>query len=227
MRKILAVTGSEDLRDILYRTMRNEFDLTICGSALDCMNLLQEDFDGMILDLFLPETDGLTLLERMADRRPPVILVLTRLYSDYILQALESCGVGYVIRIPCPIEEVKNRMNDMFRKFDTPASEDPLDRVRYHLRRLGLSPRWNGYHHLMYILPLYDPYGTSALFSTFYQDLAARNSVTVDAIDNAIHQTIRRAYEKRNESVWAAYFPDTSQCPKNKDFIASIAEQIK
>ena len=50
-------------------------------------------------------------------------------------------------------------------------------------------------------------------------------TVTTAAIDNAIHREIERAYLSRNDDIWRKYFPDTSQCPKNKDFLCAVADR--
>ena len=181
----------------------------------------------MILDLFLSETDGLTLLENTHAHVPPVILALTRFYSDYILQSLASLGVGYAIRIPCPALEIRNRFGDMFLKFDTPDRALSCTDARYHLRRLGVSPRWNGFHRMAEILPVFDPRMDPCLFSDFYPSLSKQHSVTMDAIDNSIHRAIDRAYEKRNDAIWMEYFPDTSKCPTNKEFLSAVADRMK
>ena len=227
MRKILVIMESASLYPSLLNTLNGEYEMTLCCSAEEAMQLLQHEYDGMIVDLFLSETDGLTLLENTQEYLPPVILVLTKLISPYILQSLETLGVGYVIRIPCHVSEVKVRLDDMFFKFDTPETIDSRSAARYHLRRLGLSPRWNGFHHLLNILLHYDPEQNPPLFKTFYPPLAEQHAVTLDAIDNAIHQAIQRAYERRNDAIWNEYFPDTSECPKNKEFISTLAERMR
>lgn len=227
MRKILVIMESASLYPSLLNTLNGEYDITLCCNAEDAVQLLHRDYDGLILDLFLPGMDGLTLLENTQEYMPPVVLVLTKLISPYILQSLETLGVGYVIRIPCHVREIKFRLDDMFRKFDTPEPTDFQSAARYHLRRLGLAPRWNGFHHLLTILPDYDPEQNPSLSKIFYPPLAEQHAVTLDAIDNAIHQAIQRAYEKRNDAIWKEYFPDTAECPKNKEFISTLAERLR
>ncbi len=227
MRKILIVIECDSLQTALWEIMKDEYDITLCSNAQEAATLLRQDFDGMIMDLFLPGTDGLTFLENTQTFMPPVILALTRVYSDYILQALADLGVGYVIRVPCPISEIRKRFHDMFLKFGTPNLNSSYADARYHLRRLGISPRWNGFHRMVEILPDFDPNRDPSLFNDFYPDMAKKHSVTTDAIDNSICRAIQRAYSRRKDAVWREYFPDSSCCPTNKEFLSVVADRMK
>ena len=80
---------------------------------------------------------------------------------------------------------------------------------------------------MLSIFPGFDSDTGHNLFSDFYLDLARAESVSPYAIDNAIHRTIAQAYETRNDAIWREYFPDTSRCPTNKEFLTAVAERMK
>lgn len=222
MRKILIVIE----KDTLLPRLGANYDITICHCAEDAAALLQQKFDGMILDLFLPGKDGLTFLEQSQEYLPPVVLMVTRLISPYILQSANGLGVGHVIRIPFSESEVYNRLEDMFRKLESPFPDFSGSDARYHLKRLGISSG-KGYHRILQILSDYVPDDDPCLFNDFYSGLAQKDSVTSAAIDNSIHRTIWLAYDSRDDAVWKLYFPDTSRCPKNKEFLSALAEVVK
>lgn len=98
MRKILVVTPP----NTYTLNLPGDYEVTYCHNSLDAADLLHENFAGLILDLFLPGTDGLTLLEQTQDRLPPVVLILTRFLSPYVLQTVDALCGGYILRIPCP-----------------------------------------------------------------------------------------------------------------------------
>ena len=223
MRKILIVTASDELLTMLAE----DYEITLCRNAQDAIKLLHQEFNGLILDLFLPGTDGLTLLEQAQAHLPPVVLVLTRLLSPYILQSVASLCGGYVLRIPCSEREIRHRLEDMFRKFESPDHSTDATAVQYHLRHLGLSPARRGFHCAAFILPHYHPDADPCLFKDFYPALAKKYAVTPAAIDNALHREILRAYQNRNDAVWQEYFSDTSHCPGNKAFLSAVAARMK
>ena len=222
MRRILAVIESKTL----LSKLNEDYEITFCYSAEAATESLHQEYDGMILDLFLPGTDGLTLLEQIQDRIPPVVLILTKLLTPYIIQSVETLCGGYILRIPCSDLEIWHRLEDMFQKFDSPVPDRSVSTARYHIHRLGLRSG-KGLQRMMKILPYYDSDANPSLFNDFYPDLSKEESVTMDAIDNSIHRTILKAYERRNDAVWKEYFPDTSKCPTNKEFFSAVAELIK
>ena len=223
MRKLLVVCPPDALPPI----PAGDYEVLVCHNAREAAQLLHREFDGLVLDLFLPGTDGLTLLETMQEQLPPVVLVLTRYFTDYILQSVESLCGGYVLRTPCPSEEICHRLEDMFCKFESPAVNTALPSARYHLRRMGLSPAKRGFHCAVFILSGLRPESDPCLFTDYYPALAEKYAVTTAAIDNAIHREIERAYHVRNDAIWQEYLPDTSQCPKNKEFLCAVAERIR
>ena len=219
MRKLLFIMQTSDLLPPLAEA----YDVTWCPHARQAEALLEQDFDALVLDLFLWDTDGLSVLQALQNRLPPVVLALTAFYSPYVLQAAEELGVGYVLRYPFAPGALLERLEDMFRKLESPDTPDAL--AQYHLKQLGASAG-KGYRRMMAILPGFDPEADHNLFSDFYLDLAKAESVSPYAIDNSIHRTIAQAYETRNDAVWKMYFADTSKCPTNKAFITAVAEKI-
>lgn len=222
MRRLLIIMESS----ALLPDLAGRYDVTWCRPDEEADTLLQQDFDGLVLDLFLPDTDGLSLLQALQHRLPPVVLALTAFYSPYVLQAAEELGVGYVLRYPFSPNAFYDRLEDMFRKFESPLPDTATASARYHLKRLGISAG-KGYRRMLAIFPGFDPDAGHNLFSDFYLDLAKAESVSAYAIDNAIHRTIAQAYETRNDAIWRDYFPDTSRCPTNKEFLTAIADRIK
>ena len=222
MRRLLIIMDAPALLPDLTK----QYAVTWCHHAGQAAALLEQSFDGLVLDLFLQDTDGLSLLQALKDRLPPVVLALTAFYSPYVLQAAEELGVGYILRYPFAPAALQNRLEDMFRKFESPAPDTATAPARYHLKRLGI-PDGKGYRRMLIIFPGFDPDAGHNLFSDFYLDLAKAESVSPYAIDNSIHRAIALAYETRNDAIWREYFPDTSRYPTNKEFLTALAEKMK
>jgi DNA-binding NtrC family response regulator len=76
---ILVVDDEAGIRHLLRSVLVEEqYEVTTAGTTLDALNKLQDaPFDLAIVDLMLPDIDGLQLAEaiRMLDPRTPVILI--------------------------------------------------------------------------------------------------------------------------------------------------------
>lgn len=110
MRKVLIIMERDCLRDALERELRQDFEVLTCGNADDGAVLLQDRPDMLVLDLFLPGTDGLTFLIRNQSRLPSVVIVLSTFTSSAILQQLAELGVEAVIRKPCTIKAITSAL---------------------------------------------------------------------------------------------------------------------
>ena len=86
MRKILIADCNEDYRVALTAALKDCYHVRSCRTGTEAWTLLnQEQPDIFILDLMLPELDGLTLLERIyAKGLRPVVLAVTPIISTYV-----------------------------------------------------------------------------------------------------------------------------------------------
>lgn len=226
MRKLLIVTASEELRLALTNTLKSKYDLLVCGDTETAGQLLDETPDGMILDLHMQGVDCLTFLEDTVHRHPPVTLALTWLLSPYLEQALNDLHIGYILRLPVSLSAIEWRLEDMFRKLDAADSAQKEAHLRYHLQRLGLRSDRVGYLRLVSSILLFSEDPQRTLFSDIYPVIAQETGSNCTAIDNAIHDLIKSAWEHRNPEIWRMYFPQETKCPKNKHFIAVLADYV-
>jgi len=76
--KVLLVDDETDFLDVLAERMRSRgFDVTTCSSATEAVTLIQKtSFDAIILDLMMPEMDGLDMLQTMKSSRPELQIIL-------------------------------------------------------------------------------------------------------------------------------------------------------
>ena len=106
MRRVLFIMERDCLRDALQRELQQDFEVITSDNADDGAVLLQDQPDVLILDLFLPGTDGLSLLKLHRAHLPPVVIVLSVLFSRDVLQQLAVLGVAAVIPKPCTLKAI-------------------------------------------------------------------------------------------------------------------------
>lgn len=85
-------------------------DVYYCNTGIEALALLEKHRpSALIVDLMLPAMDGLTVLRR-ADFQPSIILALTNIITNSLLQAAADVGVQDVILIPCTIQHVVDHL---------------------------------------------------------------------------------------------------------------------
>jgi diguanylate cyclase (GGDEF)-like protein len=101
---LLIVDDISDNRSILKRRFeRRGFDVTEAESGLVAIDLIEKfPFDLVLLDVMMPEIDGMETLKRIRSRRSasdlPVIMVTAKSESDNIVDALEQGANDYVTK---------------------------------------------------------------------------------------------------------------------------------
>ena len=106
MRKVLIVMEQDGLRDLLLSDLQKDCEVMVCSDAVDGAELLRYQPDVLILDLFLPGVNGLTLLRENRAQLPRVIIALSILLSPKILRELKDLGVTSVVRKPCTVAAI-------------------------------------------------------------------------------------------------------------------------
>ena len=112
MHKVLLVLDSEDLATILHNDLSKYFDIIICdaATATDTINLYQPD--ALILDLFLPGTDGFQVLQHTHYSIPSIILV-TVLVSTDILNRAANLNINYIFLKPFKQAALTKRLHEL------------------------------------------------------------------------------------------------------------------
>jgi|HubBroStandDraft_2_1064218.scaffolds.fasta_scaffold20901_3 diguanylate cyclase (GGDEF)-like protein len=102
--RLLIVDDISDNRSILKRRFeRRGFDVAEAESGLVAIDLIEKfPFDLVLLDVMMPEIDGMETLKRIRSRRSasdlPVIMVTAKSESDNIVDALEQGANDYVTK---------------------------------------------------------------------------------------------------------------------------------
>ena len=108
MRTVLLVLRSEEFRAAVQAALEKDFRVIGAADAAAGAALLRDMPDILLLDLFLPGTDGLCFLEENRSLLPPEIVLFTTLRDPQLLQAASELGVKSVFLKPCSLSAVVN-----------------------------------------------------------------------------------------------------------------------
>ena len=99
MHRVLLVLDSDDLSTILHKEFSSYCEVEICDAAAAVDMIDHYRPDALILDLFLPGTDGFQILQNMTYKAPSVILLTLLISSDILLRAVDL-NVDYIFLKP-------------------------------------------------------------------------------------------------------------------------------
>jgi CheY-like chemotaxis protein len=214
--------------------LSGQFQVVVCSDG-DTAERLIASFrpDVMIMDLLLPNKDGITLLEDADAFRPEIILATTRNISKYTQLAAEFHGIDYVMRTPCPVRHIVRRLMELvaFKDLEPPKLQEPESRVTKHLHILGIAQHMDGYAQLQIGIPLFCKDRAQKLGKELYPEIARIGGYGSSiSVERSIRAAIKAAWERHDGAIWHRYFhPDASgsvPCPSNKTFISTLAEII-
>ncbi|XID95579.1 response regulator transcription factor [Paenibacillaceae bacterium WGS1546] len=136
MRRILLIEDEKNMARFIELELRHEsFDVTVAADGVSGLQLaIQESWDLVLLDLMLPDLDGLKLCGEIRKvKRVPVLIITAR---DSVLDrvsGLDSGADDYIAK-PFAIEELLARIRVVFRR-----QEESLEMGQSVLRVASLS----------------------------------------------------------------------------------------
>ena len=115
---VLIVEDENEVRD-LYRDLLsdNGFEVLLATNGREGLVLAREkQWDLMLLDIMLPEIDGLSVLQEIKENHDKPVLIISNLNSDEVITRATDLGSnGYVVKSELNpkqfITEVKKYLN--------------------------------------------------------------------------------------------------------------------
>ena len=231
----MIVDNSEEFRQALDQVLCDTYEVYHCSNGRQALETApQINPDVIILDLMLTELDGVTLLHeiRRAGLRP-MVLAVTRFFNDYVLESAQELGIGYIIRKPCSLAAVRERVRDLCKLLasNAPRPVDPAAFVSQRIKFLLFSPRHNGSAYLKEaVLMMWRQPGIS-LTKELYPGVGAMFGSSAPQVERSIRSAIQSAWNQRSPQDWGTLFPPgsdgTSQRPSNGAVIARLADDLR
>ena len=112
-RRVLFVEDEPALRFSYERYFRNRYDLAFASTGAEAMAQLQVARpDVLVLDMRLPDTDGVDLLRRLRDEHPGIPTFITTAYvsMEPRLRVLDLPFEGYLVK-PFELRDLGDRID--------------------------------------------------------------------------------------------------------------------
>ncbi len=246
--RVLIADGNAQFRHAAAEYFRTDKELIRVEEAADGQaaldKLREERFDVLVTELVMPKLDGLDLLEQLrleAANRPNVIIMVSYMRNDSLLQRSFAKGASYVMLKPVEPEFLHRRMKDLLEAgtsekevaFSPHPAERSLDeKITSIFLSVGIPAHIKGYHFLREAIRMvYDePELISRITKELYPGIAKRFNTTPSKVERAIRHAIevswmRGKIENVNKLFGFNVYGKNDK-PTNGEFIALVADKL-
>lgn len=112
MHRILLVLDSDDLSAILHKKLSENFEVKVCDAATAAETIDHYRPNALILDLFLPGTDGFQILQHTHYSIPSIVLLTVLVSSDILLRAA-YLKIDYIFLKPFKLMALTKRLYEL------------------------------------------------------------------------------------------------------------------
>lgn len=116
--KFLIVDDEEDILEIIQdRLEAYGFTVVTAGTGREALNKMAvEKFDGIFMDVKMPEMSGIEALEeiRKTDKQTPIIIITSSSTREAAIEAIAKGANEYVLK-PFEWEELKAKIESVYK----------------------------------------------------------------------------------------------------------------
>ena len=209
--------------------------------ALD--HLREEHFDVLIMELVMPKLDGLDLLEALIDEpssKPDVIIVISYMRNDGLLQRAFMKGASYVMLKPLEPEYLYKRMIDLCegnreeaeKSAMSPTAKTLDEKITAVFLSVGIPAHIKGYHYLREAIRMVynKPELISHITKELYPGIAKRFNTSPSKVERAIRHAIEVSWTRGKienvNKLFGFNIYGKNEKPTNGEFIALVADKL-
>lgn len=211
IKKLLIVDSSEDFTELVADEMKTKFFVkTSNDGQLGLDLLLSWKPDTVVCGITTKNLDGLSMLQCAAEKGlSPAVILIIRNGSDYIYDKATQMNIAYIMKKPCNMKVLSNRICDVSRPLrPAPPPPSPLiPAVTEILEELGIENHRDGFCQMQIGIPLLVENRQLRFSKELYPAIGKHLGIDHSGMEKTIRDAIQAAWKNRNEAIWRKYFP--------------------
>lgn len=257
MIKIVIVDDNIQLTEMLKEYFSNLDDMEVIGVAyngLEGMRLIKKErLDLVILDLFMPYSNGLSLLEKLDTEKIDIkVLILTSIGNEDTIKKASEYGASYFMLKPVELSYLSDTIRNICKKqkewslvnTKTDKKEAPQtskggnieNRITDVLRLMGIPANLKGYFFLREAIQMVFHnfeilVGWGGITKVIYPTIASKFHTTPSRVERGIRHSIEVGWNRSSDEVLELIFGNMLNTfnikPTNGKFIAMIADYLR
>lgn len=244
--RVLIVDDNKELVKMIKEYFSNHADIKIVMEANDGaegMRLIdkrKDEFDLIILDLIMPNKDGISVLEFMKKKGiDKKVIVLTSYNTQDMIRKVSELGVNYFILKPFELEDLERRITEVIEGVKLAGKTIDV----YHnnlqisitktLHELGVPSHIKGYQYIREGVALVyeNPDVVGGITKELYPEVAKKYNTTVSRVERAIRHAIEVSWNRGNwqlmEDIFGHSVDIDKAKPTNSEFIVTVADKLR
>ena len=242
--KVLMIDDNQSLVDMVKEYFDNHNRIEVVLSCKDGKEGLEtilnkgDEYDIILLDLVMPEKDGLYVLEELNKRGIEKNIIVETSYNEpKVIRKVSEYGVNYYILKPFNLTDLENHIleifNDMNNKSINLYHSNLQISITKMLHELGMPSHIKGYQYIREgINMIYDnPSLIGGITKELYPELADKFDTTVSRVERAIRHAIEVSWNRGNWDYMEELFGHSVDIdkakPTNSEFIVTVADKLR
>lgn len=244
--RVLMVDDNENLVAMIKEYFISHLSIDIVLEAYDGVQAMEvieknkEDFDVLILDLIMPNKDGIYVLDEMKKKNinKPIIISTSYNAADMIRRVSEY-NVNYFILKPFELSDLEKRILECVNKNSENSKVINLLHTNLQisvtklLHELGVPSHIKGYQYIREgIIMLYEnPSMIGGITKELYPEIASKFDTTVSRVERAIRHAIEVSWNRGDWKLMEEIFGHSVDIdkakPTNSEFIVTISDKLR
>ena len=256
---IVIVQANGNFKNVLENRFSRSENYNVLGvtdngaTAIDL--IAQKKPDLVLLDVILPKIDGLGVIDKIKEmhlNKTPIIVVISRIDSENIIQATLKRGASYYFVRPVNMSLLESRLQEIYDIEKSTRSgkkyvENKMQYIRVNeedttynreaiitnfMHEIGMPSHLSGYKFLIQAIMMaaQDNTKLNAITKCIYPVIAKHNKTTTQRVERAMRNAISNAWSKRHSLLMNNTFENENyenRKPTNSEFIAVVADKVK
>lgn len=254
--KIVIVDDNKEFVKLLTMYINTQEDMEVIGTSFDgqnTLNMIKEyNPDILLLDIIMPEKDGLSVLEEMVkenNAKMPTTIVMSAIGQEKITQKAIALGATYYVVKPFDMATLVERLRDLLGSdvsydsncqticYSNQAANQSTTSLEVKttniIHDVGVPAHIKGYQYIReaILLAVKNEEIINSITKALYPTLARKFNTTPSRVERAIRHAIEVAWNRGQIEVHDKIFGYTVNSnkgkPTNSEFIAMIADRLR
>ena len=241
--RLLMIDDNVQLVEAVKEYFKNNDKIELVYQAndgIEGLKLIEEkdDYDVIILDLIMPNKDGLYVLEEMKKKNLDRKVIVSTSYNAMdVIREVSDYGVKYYLLKPFDFSDLEKRILQLDNKKESKNIDLHQNNIRLSITKtlhdLGIPSHIKGYQYIRDGVEIIfeRPDVIGGITKELYPELANKFETTVSRVERAIRHAIEVSWNRGDWDLMEELFGHSVDIDKakttNSEFMVTIADKLR